>query len=65
MNTMNVGNNTNQMSAFNAWIKLKFLFHIMKSNSFVDNLPIFDICLWSVTYKSGDGKGVTTISDTR
>ena len=30
---------------------------IMKSNRFVDNLPIYDLCLRSVTYKSRGGKG--------
>ena len=29
----------------------------MKSNRFVDNLPIYDLCLRSVTYKSRGGKG--------
>ena len=40
---LNVGNNTNQMSAINALIRKCNL----KSNSFVDNLSIFDK---SVTY---------------
>ena len=40
---LNVGNNTNRMSAIGALIKHNFLMSDYDSNSFVDNLLIFDM----------------------
>ena len=40
---LNVGNNTNHMSAIRALINLNFLMSDYDSNSFVDNLLIFDM----------------------